>query len=77
MRAVLDKSLFSDNVIVTETLDGTNPFAQFKLGVPCAQCGTKCSRGSNLAGLCASGIEVSSADKLLAQLIDNSFVPLW
>ena len=62
MRAVFDKSLFGDNVIVTETLDGTNPIAQFKLGVPCAQCGTNCSRGSNLAALCASDFEVSSAD---------------
>ena len=62
MRAVLDKSLFSDHVIVTEVLDGRNPIAQFKPGVLGAQCGTNCSRGSNLAALCASDFQVSSAE---------------
>ena len=62
MRAVLDKSLFGDRVIVTQTLDGANPTAQVKRG---ARCGSHCNRRlqeSNLAALCASDFQVSSTE---------------
>ena len=59
MRAVLDKSLFGDCVIVTKTLNGADHIAQFKLGVPCAYRRTGQRQGSNLAALCTSDLQVS------------------
>ena len=62
MRAVLDKSLFGDRVIVTETLDGAKHTSQFKLGGPCESRSTNHLKGSNLAALCASDFQVSSTE---------------
>ena len=62
MRAVLDKSLFGDGVIVTETLDGAHPTAHSKLGVPCASRSAHCLQGSNLSALCKSDFQVSSTE---------------
>ncbi len=62
MRAVLDKSLFGDRVIVTKTLDGSKHTAQFKLGGLCESRSTNHSKGSNLAALCTSDFQVSSTE---------------
>ena len=62
MRAVLDKSLYGDRVIVTKTLDGAKHTIQFKLEGPCESCSTNRSKGSNLAALCTSDFQVSSTE---------------
>ena len=62
MRAVLDKSLFGDHVIVTKTLDGAKHAAQFKLEGPCESRSTNHSKGPNLTALCTSDFQVSSTE---------------
>ena len=62
MRTVLDKSLFGDRVIVTETLDGSKHIAQFKLGGLCESRAINRPKGSNLAALCTSDFQVSSTE---------------
>ena len=62
MRAVLDKSLFGDRVIVTETLDGSKHTAQIKLDSPCESRSTNRSKGSNLTALCKSDFQVSPTE---------------
>ena len=59
MRTVLDKSVFGDRVIVTETLDGAYPAAQSKLGAPRGSHYAHRLQGSNLAALCKSDFQVS------------------
>ena len=62
MRAVLDKSLFGDRVIVTETLDGAHPTAQSNLEAPRRSHYAHRLQGSNLAALCKSDFQVSSSE---------------
>lgn len=62
MRAVLEKSLFGDCVIVTETLDGANHTAQVNLGAPCKSHFTNRLKESNLAALCTSDFQVSTTE---------------
>ena len=60
MRAILDKSLFGDHVIVTKTLDGAKHTTQCKLEGPCQSRSTSRSKESNLTALCKSDFQVSS-----------------
>ena len=79
MRAVLDKSLFGDCVIVTKTLDGAKHAAQFKLEGPCKSRSTNCSKGSNLAALCSSDFQVSSTEAIVltGYMVDLTFTSWW
>ena len=71
MRAVLDKSLFGDCVIVTETLDGAKHTTQCKLEGPCESRSTNRSKGSNLTALCKSDFQVSPTEmNVLLAMVD-------